>query len=250
MKYLLTILILLLITYGFATTGFGFSGLVAFDTLDPTVELIAPGDGEFFPAGAWVNLSWNASDGNLSPNSVRLELGSPEDEQFVPLAELLPQTGSFSWQSPADTLLYAILRVTALDDFGNMGYAQNLEPIIIGPVIPAPPQSLNLSAIGTTDLLLSWNPVTTGTFGQALDPDGYLVFFNASSPTDFAGYVLLADVGTDSSYLHQAAFSDENMGFYLICAYLELSREQRARITALNKAEALTLSEFMSWRQK
>jgi hypothetical protein len=142
---MLTILMLSLTVCVLASTGYAYSELVAFDTLDPDVELISPADGQFYPAGAVLGIVWNAEDDNFVPSSVRIDISYAAAQEFSALANALPASGSYAWQSPADTLLYAIFRVAALDSFGNEGSSQNALPIIIGPMIPAIPQNLSLS---------------------------------------------------------------------------------------------------------
>jgi hypothetical protein len=125
-----------------------------------------------------------------------------------------------------------------------MGYSQSLESFIIGPMIPCAPQNVQLNPINPVDLQITWEPVTLGTFGQGLQPQGYLVFYSESSPVDEDAFFLLGDVTDGCSILHLKTLEHWDKMFYRIYAYLNLASWQKDLLVASKTTNRLKLSSL------
>lgn len=93
---------------------------VVVDTVAPVVEVLAPNGGEIFGAGRSTLIQWAAADANLDPSKgITIEISTGKD-QWIIIAQNLPNTGKYHWDIPATlSSMTCRLRVTARDLAGN-----------------------------------------------------------------------------------------------------------------------------------
>ncbi len=87
MKTAMLISILLIFVSGLpALTGYGTSAPVLNDTVDPALSILSPTGGETWYIGDNHDITWTATDTNLSPNSVYLWYSLNKGIEYFPLA--------------------------------------------------------------------------------------------------------------------------------------------------------------------
>jgi hypothetical protein len=228
-----------------AVSGFGVSEPICFDTVDPILQLLSPQAGAFIRMGTNQDIQWDASDDNLSADGIALHFSENGGLYFAMLQDDLQNSGLYNWSVPNEIIETAVLRITAQDDFGNLTTDQNSAPFIIGPLIPQSPQNPMLVPLNERDLLISWDPVISGTYDQALQPEGYLVFYSETSPLDDEGFYLLDYVQNETSCIHLKAFEHWDKMFYRIYAYLSLSSRQERLLQEFNMDRPIRYLDFL-----
>ena len=77
------ILILLGSTLGFADTGEGVSELVTLDTVDPTVQVLAPNGGEIYVNEEFIEITWSASDFSFGDTPIKIYFSFDGGETYT-----------------------------------------------------------------------------------------------------------------------------------------------------------------------
>jgi hypothetical protein len=130
-------------SYGFAVrarNGLGFSDLppqpgqlpeivVVVDQTAPVIELSTPavtvnGNGQ-------IAASWRVSDPHAADSPVRLEQAPGPDGPWTTVFDWQSDPGSHQWPIQSDTPGQLYLRLLARDAAGNIGFAQNSQPLIV-----------------------------------------------------------------------------------------------------------------------
>jgi hypothetical protein len=99
------------------------------DTTQPLAELYQPQ-----PDASRVNallLTWKAEDRNLAANPVSLEWSESGRDWHSIGDTMLPNTGRFTWQVPANIPPKVLLRLTVRDTAGNQAVAKTDNPVLI-----------------------------------------------------------------------------------------------------------------------
>lgn len=107
---------------------------VVVDSTRPTVRLISATP-EATASHGKLSIQWQAEDANLAANPVTLRYGTRPDGPWETIADQIPNTGRFTWESPtlADNIY---VRVEIRDLAGNVGEGQLAHPIDASPLSP------------------------------------------------------------------------------------------------------------------
>jgi hypothetical protein len=80
----------------------------------PSAHVIAPAAGDLWLVGSTQTIRWNATDTNNAPlANVDLAYSLDGGTSWLPIANAIPDTGSFNWTVPAGATDGALVRVTA-----------------------------------------------------------------------------------------------------------------------------------------
>ncbi len=80
----------------------------------PSVHISSPAAGDLWLAGSRQTIRWNATDTNNAPlANVDLAYSLDGGASWTPIADAIPDTGSYSWTLPAGATDSALVRVTA-----------------------------------------------------------------------------------------------------------------------------------------
>lgn len=108
---------------GFADT-FTNSGTPG-DLTAPVANLTSPDGGEQWKVGSSHAITWTASD-DVGVTGVDLAWSTDGGATWSPIADSLPNTGSFAWTVPASATTSGFARVVAHDAAGNLGADSSL----------------------------------------------------------------------------------------------------------------------------
>ena len=104
------------------------------DATEPDAKLFQP-QPDSSRSNALV-LTWEAKDRNLATNPVTLEWSDLGREWHLIGDPMLPNTGRFTWQVPANIPPKVLLRLTVKDTAGNHAVAQTATPVLIDLIEP------------------------------------------------------------------------------------------------------------------
>jgi hypothetical protein len=202
------------------TIGYGVSGIGSLDTQDPSLALIAPNGGEYWLAGYQEEILWYAGDSNLGEACVLLSYCLNDSLVFIPINGPLDNTLTHLWQVPVTLTSSARIRIQVTDTYGNQNQRISLEPFTIGDSGLAVPQNPVIARNGSTNIQLSWDPVTEYLDGTPVTPTGYLILHGTAPCQDIDDFLIIG--GTSGlSYVHHGCLSATDIGFYCIVAYLD-----------------------------
>lgn len=248
MKTALLIGILFIFATGLlALSSFGTSAPVVIDTVDPSLSIISPNGGEAWYIGDTNDITWTASDTNLSPNSVYLWYSMNGGTNYSPLAEAIANSGSYPWEMPSTQSYNARVRIKVSDSFGNSTQRSSASPFTITYVPPQTPSDVSVDTSNNVDAVLSWNAVTQTIYNTPITPDGYIVLYNETPYEDDQFYYFLTETA-NLSYTHQRVARFRNQMFYRIVAYKDYDG-RLAGILANAKANPETKYSFSEIKQ-
>lgn len=94
---------------------------IVVDTVPPVVEVLAPNGGEMLGSARATVIQWAAADANLDPTKgITIEASTGKDE-WIAVAQNVPNTGKYHWDIPATlSSMTCRIRVTARDLAGNV----------------------------------------------------------------------------------------------------------------------------------
>lgn len=203
-----------------AISGFDYSNVLSCDTVDPSVQILSPQNVDFIQQNSPLLIEWSVSDAHQAESGVFVFFSEDGGLNFNPIGYDFSVNDIFVWITPSGTIENSMIRIEASDTFGNIGACQSPESFVIGPLIPLSPENLVLTPLNPIDMQISWEPVTLGSFGQAIQVEGYLVFYSESSPTDVDSFYLLEDVVDGCSCIHLKAMEHWDKMFYKVYAYV------------------------------
>ncbi|MDZ4121310.1 MAG: Ser-Thr-rich GPI-anchored membrane family protein, partial [Candidatus Cloacimonadaceae bacterium] len=163
-----------------ALTGYGTSAPVVNDTVDPSLSILSPNGGEAWYLGDTNDITWTASDTNLSPNSIYLWYSMNGGSNYSSLAEAIANSGSFAWEMPSAQSYNARVRIKVSDSFGNFTQKASASAFTITYVPPQAPTGVNVNTTNGIDAIITWQPVTETIYYTPITPDGYIVLYNES----------------------------------------------------------------------
>ncbi|MBC8525785.1 MAG: choice-of-anchor D domain-containing protein [Candidatus Cloacimonetes bacterium] len=105
----------------YAETGFGISEQVTLDTNDPQVTVLAPNGGEILYIGDTFEITWNASDFSFPEYPITIFFSSNNGQTYTEIAGEEANDSSYLWGIPSIYSEEALIKITALDTFGNSG---------------------------------------------------------------------------------------------------------------------------------
>ena len=99
------------------------------DQTPPYLELYAPAPDP--NTRDTLILRWNATDKNLAPSPITLEYSTSKEGPWVPIAQNIPNSGTYPWKLNQRLPYRVFVRVTARDLAGNVGEVKSPEPQLI-----------------------------------------------------------------------------------------------------------------------
>lgn len=248
MKTALLIGILLSIASGlFALIAYGTSAPVVNDTVDPSLSILSPNGGEAWYIGDTNDITWTATDTNLSPNSVYLWYSLNGGTDYNSLAEAIANSGSYPWEMPSLQCYNARVRIKVSDSFGNFSQKSSASAFTITYVPPQTPTGLTVNTSNNVDAVLSWNAVSETIYNTPITPDGYIVLYNETPYEADQFYYFLTETSL-LSYTHLRVARFRSQMFYRIVAYKDYDG-RIAGILANAKANPETPLSFKEIKQ-
>ncbi len=241
---LLTAVLLLCVTALFALSSNTNSDPFTLDTVDPAVTIIAPNGGEEWYIGDTNDILWTAEDTNLTPNTICLWYSLNGGGDYILIAENTVNSGTYAWQMPDTQSSNALVRIQALDDFGNQGEEASAGAFTITYVPPAPPENLNVDISNEVDAVITWDPVTQTIYGTPITPDGYIVLYNESPYEENDHfYYFLWNVTSGTSFTHPCVADFRDQMYYRVVAYKDYDGRLADILASAkaNPAQKLTL---------
>lgn len=186
------------------------------DTVEPEINIITPNGGEAWYIGDTNDITWSIEESNLTSNTINISylLGGTE---YLPLAENIANSGSWPWLMPEVQSYSARVKITALDDFGNLGEKVS-GTFSITYVPPAAPENMNVDISNNIDAVIAWDPVTQTIYSTPITPDGYIVLYNETPYEDDQFYYFLGRSYT-TTYTHHDVAEFRDQMFYRVLAY-------------------------------
>lgn len=105
------------------------------DRSAPTVQVQFPTAGAKLRGGQKYTVKWNVLDANLAQTPIALQWSRAGDGKFEPVADKLPNNGSYEWTLPKDMTVSGLLRITAIDLAGNVG-AGDATQVLVDSIAP------------------------------------------------------------------------------------------------------------------
>lgn len=250
MKTAMLIGILIIATTGLpALTAHGTSMPVVNDTVDPSLSILSPNGGEAWYIGDSNDISWTASDTNLSPDSIYLWYSLNGGADYLPIAEGIANDGIEPWEMPDTQSYNARVRIQVSDSFGNISQIASASPFSITYVPPQEPGGVAINTSNGIDAVITWQPVTQTIYSTPITPDGYIVLYNESAyEHDEHFYYYLWDVTSDTSFTHGGVMRRRAEMFYRVVAYKDYDGRM-AGILAKAKAHPETKLSFAEIKQ-
>lgn len=203
-----------------ALSGYGTSAPVVNDTVDPSLSILAPNGGEAWYIGDTNDITWTASDTNLTPNSVYLWYSMNGGTDYLPIAAGTANDGSESWEMPSTQSYNTKVRVRVSDNFGNFTQKSSASAFTITYVPPQEPTGVSVNTTNGIDAIVTWQPVTQNIYNSPLTPDGYIVLYNESPyEHDEHFYYYLWDVTSGTTFTHGGVMRRRGEMFYRVVAY-------------------------------
>jgi hypothetical protein len=229
-----------------ALSSYGTSAPVVNDTVDPSLSILSPNGGEAWYIGDTNDITWTASDTNLSPNSIYLWYSMNGGSTYSPLAEAIANSGSYPWEMPSTQSYNARVRIKVSDSFGNFTQISSTGAFSLTYVPPKAPAWVNIDTSNGTDALISWQPVTETIFNTPINPDGYIVLYNESPyEHDEHFYYYLWDVTSGTSFTHGGVMLRRGAMFYEVVAY----KDYNGRMTDVLTSARANPETKLSWAE-
>ncbi|RYZ71217.1 MAG: hypothetical protein EOP09_04970, partial [Proteobacteria bacterium] len=208
-------------TSGGAVSG-GYATLtVIVDQTNPNVSLTSLTGGGTYAGGSAQNVTWTATDANISGTPIKLEVSSNSGTSWTTIsgATALANSGSFSYTLPSVNSSTYRVRVTATDDAGNSASSASASEFSIDSSAPT---------------ITSVTPPTDGTylenehldftvnFSEAVDVSGTRLALTIGSATRYATY----QSGTGSNavvYRYTTVSADTDTDGILVASPLQLN---------------------------
>ena len=246
MKTAMLIGILFIITSGLlAFRSYGTSAPVENDTVDPSLSILHPNGGEAWYLGDTNDITWTASDTNLSPNSVYLWYSMNGGNEYVALAEAIANSGSFAWEMPSTQSYNARVKIKVSDSFGNFTQLSSASAFTITYVPPQAPAGVTVNTTNGVDAIITWQPVTQTIYNTPIIPDGYIVLYNESPyEHDDQFYYYLWDITSGTSFTHGGVMRRRGEMFYSVVAYKDYDGRMADILAKANPESKLSLADI------
>jgi len=215
---MLTCILFIFVTGLLALSGYDTSAPVINDTVDPTLSILTPNGGEAWYIGDTNDITWTASDTNLSPNSIYLWCSLNGGTDYLPLAEGIANDGTESWLIPSPQSYNAKVQIKVSDSFGNFTQKASASPFTITYVPLLAPTGITVDISNGVDAVISWQEVTETIYHTPLTPDGYIVLYNETPYEDDQYYYFLGRSYT-TTYTHHDVAEFRTQMFYKVLAY-------------------------------
>jgi PKD repeat protein len=100
------------------------------DNIPPSVTVVSPNGGEVWPSNVTRAIKWTASD-NVGVTKVDIFYSTDGGKSWIPVAQGIPNTGSYDWRTPNITSVNCLIRVDAYDAANNKGSDTSNAPFTI-----------------------------------------------------------------------------------------------------------------------
>jgi len=157
-----------------AMVGYGTAPDATLDNLDPSLIIIAPNGGENLYGGENTSLTWTATDWRIPLAAVQIWFSSTGGDSYQLVVGGADNTGSYSWQIPELETNEALIKIRVTDSVGNYSEQVSASVFSISHTPPAAPQFVAAQILDQTDLLISWQAVTSTVISTPMTPDGFL----------------------------------------------------------------------------
>ena len=97
------------------------TSVIAMDTVNPLLSVIAPNGGETLYSNQQKAIQWTAADNHFIANPITIEFSADNGSSYSSLAANQSNTGSYLWTVPTTSVQQAKIRIIAIDNFGNTG---------------------------------------------------------------------------------------------------------------------------------
>lgn len=220
----------------FALSSYTDSAPVSLDTKAPELILGSPNGGETWYIGDTHNILWTASDLHLVPTGIHLYYTLNGGTTYTPLAEGIPNSGTYPWNMPSVQSYNAKVRVNVLDSFGNLASINSAGVFSITYVPPAIPTGVSVDTSNNLDAMISWDAVTNTIppYNTPITPDGYIILYN-ETPYEDEHFFYFLGRSFNTSYTHHDVLEFRNQMYYKVKAYKNYSRGQAEALETLFK---------------
>ena len=231
-KIVLVVLVIMVIPLAiFALTGEGTSASTTLDMVDPEVTVNYPNGGEELYIGDTADITWIATDFGLAANPIKISYSDDNGNNYEVLDSLEANDGTYNWALPSVICYDNLIKVSAEDNFGNIGVDVSNSVFSITYVPPAPPENVTVDLSNNIDAVISWSEVDTTIFGNPIAVDGYIVLYNETAYEDSMQcyYFLGATDSSTTTYTHYRVAEFRDQMFYKVVAY----KDYRGNITEI-----------------
>ena len=229
LKHIMTIFLLMMLARVHSLTGFGVTGPVSLDNVDPSLILVSPNGGESWPAGSGQNISWQASDNHFGTTPIGLYY-SLNGGDYVTIDPALINDGSEHWDLPNTESNMALVRINATDTFGNSSIRTSAGYFVISAPVPQPPGGVCVDLSNNVDAILTWLPVTQNVDGSPFVPDGYIVLYSEDPGLSPSNFFFLGETSS-LTYTHYRVVLFRQQMFYNVVAYSDWDGRIRTAVS-------------------
>lgn len=111
-----------------ADIGEEVSALFTMDTADPIVNVLNPNGGETLLSNQQTAINWTAVDGHLTGNTINIRFSPNNGSSYQTISTGESNDGSYNWTVPFAYTEFALMKISATDDFGN--YAEDISDAV------------------------------------------------------------------------------------------------------------------------
>lgn len=189
------------------------------DSTAPLVTLTNFNGGELLAGGQTYNITWSASDTNMSATPIDLAISTDSGATWNPLATNELNDGTYAWVAPSIDSNTVRLRITATDSVGLIDTTESLADFAIDSTAPSVLSITSTTPNGTyaygatVNVTINWseNITVTGTPSLQLETgaiDSLANHSSATGATQILTYTVGAyDVSADLNYASTAALT-------------------------------------------
>jgi hypothetical protein len=102
--------------------GFSITPIFSMDTENPQITVISPNGGELWLMNTQKDIVWTASDSNFNNDPINIMLSIDNGQTYNSVIEAIPNNGSYLWLIPDLIGPQSLIKIWAIDNFGNMGF--------------------------------------------------------------------------------------------------------------------------------
>src|SRR5262245_15655317 len=103
----------------------------------PAVVVTAPAGGEVLAGGTPTTIEWTATGPNLTAEPINIDVSTDDGASWSAVAGPLANTGTYSWSLPLIDSARCRVRVSALDEAGNVDRGASAQTFTIDSLAPA-----------------------------------------------------------------------------------------------------------------
>lgn len=245
MKTIVLMILSILVLPLFSLIGEGVSPSSAIDTVLPEVTLTYPNGGEELYIGDTADITWTVTDFGLAANPITISYSDNNGQDYSELSNSEDNDGTYNWEIPSVVCDNNLIKIFAVDNFGNEGEDSSNSTFSIVYVPPAAPTDINVDLTNEIDAVITWAEVDTTIIGTPITVDGYVILYNefAYEDTMHCYYYLANTDNETTTYTHFGVSRFRDQMYYKIVAYKDYRGVIRRILTTLPD-EKLTWAEL------